>query len=531
MVVDAIHRVDRFAERDQKVLLGGHADGSPVHRFVGGVTLNHLGWAGVLGLRVAVFGKQGEDPDGRFLRDGMRRAGVEARLDLSGRASSFAQVYVDGEGGRAIYMARAATAEVTPEEIDTIHREVIEGAATVTTEISQLPLPVARRVLEIARESGARTVVDLDVPLEDAVPALGTREDFDAVLRLADVLKPSLVATRGLVRSDDPMEVARELAASLDGAAVLITTGSEGCVGFVEGTSLVSPGCRVTVSDTTGAGDAFLGGLLAGLHYGLGWEDAARLGNACGACCCEQLGAFPGEAEPTRRRVLELYGELGGRSFETAVAAPAGGERGALEHFLRVAALELEGFLGSVDRASLERAVGLVLEGEEKGARVHVTGVGKPEHLARYAAALLSSTGTPSTFLHATEAVHGSVGQLREGDLLIAISNSGETSELLSCVAGARGMGARIVAVCGKPDSALARAASVVIPAGVADEGGPLGLAPRTSHVAQTLALQALSVLLQDRKRLTPAEYHRRHPKGALGRRSSAAAREKGEDR
>jgi arabinose-5-phosphate isomerase len=531
MVVDAIHRVDRFAERDQKVLLGDHPDGSPVHRFVGGVTLNHLGWAGILGLRVAVFGKQGEDSDGRFLRDGMRRAGVDARLDLSGRASSFAQVYLDGEGGRAIYMARGATAEVTPEEVDTIHREVIERAATVTTEISQLPLPVARRVLEIARQAGARTVVDLDVPLEDAVPALGTREEFDAVLRLADVLKPSLIATRGLVSSEDPSEVARELAGSLDGAAVVITTGSEGCVGLVEGTTLASPGCRVEVADTTGAGDAFLGGLLAGLHYGLGWEDAARLGNACGGCCCEQVGAFPGEPESTRRRVIELYRQLGGTPFETAVPAPAELQGGALEHFLRVAARELDGFVGRLDRAALDRAVGLVLEGEEKGGRVHVTGVGKPEHLARYAAALLSSTGTVSTFLHATEAVHGSVGQLREGDVLIAISNSGETPELLACVEAARGMGARIIAVCGKADSPLARVASAVIPAGVTDEGGPLGLAPRTSHVAQTLALQALSVTLQDRKRLTPAEYHRRHPKGDLGRRSLAAASEEGQDR
>ena len=110
----------------------------------------------------------------------------------------------------------------------------------------------------------------------------------------------------------------------------------------------------------------------------------------------------------------------------------------ALEHFLSVAPAELGRVAERLDRAALERAVEVILAAEEKGARVHVTGIGKAEQVARYAAGLLSSTGTPATFLDGTGAVHGGVGQLRPEDVLVAISNSGETSELLRCGEGAR---------------------------------------------------------------------------------------------
>ena len=155
-----------------------------------------------------------------------------------------------------------------------------------------------------------------------------------------------------------------------------------------------------------------------------------------------------------------------------------------------------------------------------RGARVHVTGVGKPEHLARYAAALFSSTGTPAVFLHATEAVHGSAGQIMAGDVVIAISNSGNTAELLAAVAAARAMGAAIVAVTGDLDSPLARGADAALDAGVAREGGPLGLAPRASVAAELLVLAALAAGAERAVGLGRDEYHRRHPAGALGARS-----------
>ena len=521
MVVDEIHLAKRIVSADEKGLLRADPSGRVVQRQVGGVTLNHLGWARVLGLRTAIFGKQADDPNGRFLRAGMERLGIEQHLDLSGSASSFAQIYVDPDGARAIYMARGATGELTPDEIEKKHRHVIESAAIVTTEVSQVPLATARRVLELARAAGATTVVDLDVPLGDAVPALGSEADLFAVLGLADMLKPSLAALDGLVSPGSARARARELAERTGSKLVALTLGAAGSLLFREGEVAAAPAASVKVLDTTGAGDAFLGGLLAGLRHGLDLDSCARLGNACGAACCEQIGAFPDHPRDARRRVLELYAALGGGELPLR---PVGAERAdshqAVENFLEVATREVAAVAKRLDRTALAAAAELVLEAESAGARVHVTGVGKPEHVARYAASLLSSTGTPAFFLHGTEVTHGSVGQLRPGDVVIAVSNSGSTEELLRGIQALRNFGARVLAVTARRDSPLARAADLVLEAGVGAEGDSLGLAPRTSVLAQTLALAALSVQLQEAKGFTREDYARRHPAGELGRKS-----------
>jgi arabinose-5-phosphate isomerase len=522
MVVDAIRRAPRHAGVDEKVLLEARPGEPVVRRFVGGVLVNQLGWARILGLRVAIFGKQADDANGAFLRAGLERIGVEHYLDLSGSASSFADVYIDSAGGRSIYMARGATAELTVEEIEQLHRPLIESARVVSTEVSQVPLPVVRRVLELARAAGARTVLDLDVPLRDAVPALGSEEDLRAVLGLADLLKPSLAATAGLASGRDPVELAAELARRYGAEQVAVTLGEGGCILVVDGEALQVPAPKIEVRDSTGAGDAFLGGLLAGLRLELDWTDAARLANACGAACCERLGAFPDDPVACRARVLELYAEIGSDALELPeVDFSAAGRRDPVRGFLATATRELEDVARRLEPGTLDLAVALILQVEGLGGRVHVTGVGKPEHAARYAAALLASTGTPATFLHATEATHGSIGQLRAGDVLIAISNSGETRELLDAVEAARTLDARVIAVTGNPASALARASDLVLEARVGDEGGPLGLAPRASFLAEVLVLAALSVALQSERGLSRDDYRLRHPAGELGKKSS----------
>ena len=112
MVVDRLCSTPRLIGPDEKVLLQPDSQGRVVAQRVGGVMLNQLGWARLFGLRVGVFGTQADDADGRFLRRAMAELGIETSLDLSGGASSFAQVYVDPDGGRAIYMARGATGEL-----------------------------------------------------------------------------------------------------------------------------------------------------------------------------------------------------------------------------------------------------------------------------------------------------------------------------------------------------------------------------------------------------------------------------------
>jgi arabinose-5-phosphate isomerase len=182
-----------------------------------------------------------------------------------------------------------------------------------------------------------------------------------------------------------------------------------------------------------------------------------------------------------------------------------------------LALAELSALRGRIDPAAFDEAVALIRAAEAEGGRVHVTGIGKPEHVAHYAAALLSSTGTPATFLHGTEAVHGSAGQVVSGDVVIAISNSGETEELHRAVEVVRGLGAKLIAATGDLRSRLAQVADVVLDAGVAQEGGGLGLAPRTSVAAEILVLAALSAVLESKRGFTRAEYNARHPSGELG--------------
>ena len=200
---------------------------------------------------------------------------------------------------------------------------------------------------------------------------------------------------------------------------------------------------------------------------------------------------------------------------------PGASHEPAVERFLEVAQAELGGVASSLDPAALRAAADLVRAAGARGGRVQVTGIGKSEHVARYAAALLSSTGTPAAFLHGTEAVHGSVGQLGPADVAIAVSNSGQTPELLAAVEALAEFGTPLVAVTGDPGSELARCADCVLLARVEHEGGPLDLAPRASVLAQTLALQALSVALQAGLDFTREDYRRRHPAGALGRKSA----------
>ena len=189
----------------------------------------------------------------------------------------------------------------------------------------------------------------------------------------------------------------------------------------------------------------------------------------------------------------------------------------AVEEFLTSARNEFSAFAEKLDSECYEQAVNLIRESQAKGGRLHVTGIGKPGHVSGYVASLLSSTGNPCYFLHGTEAVHGSCGQLEAGDVVIAISNSGETGELKSTVLAVKDNGGKIIGVSGNPDSWLAHESDAFLYAGVGTEGGPLNRAPRNSILAETLTLQALSVALQAERGWTPQQYVRCHPGGKLG--------------
>ena len=189
----------------------------------------------------------------------------------------------------------------------------------------------------------------------------------------------------------------------------------------------------------------------------------------------------------------------------------------AVSNFFAAAETEFNAFLKARSPEEYEAAAQLILDSQAKGGRLHVTGIGKCSHVSTYAASLFSSTGNPAYYLHGTEAVHGSCGQLAAGDVVVAISNSGETAELKATVLAVQNNGCKVIGVTGDPGSWLARNSDLHLFAGVGEEGGPLNRAPRNSILAELLTLQALSVALQADCGQTPADYVRCHPGGKLG--------------
>lgn len=188
-----------------------------------------------------------------------------------------------------------------------------------------------------------------------------------------------------------------------------------------------------------------------------------------------------------------------------------------VQEFLDIEFEEARAFAEKIDMEALTEAKNLILEAEKEKNRVHITGIGKPGHVAGYIASLLSSTGTPTYELHGTEAVHGSSGQVLPGDVVIAISNSGETAELKATVETLKKNGAKIISVTGGKDSWLAKNGDVALIAKVAQEGDSMNKPPRSSILVEIVLLQCLSILLQNEKNLTPDKYVKWHPGGSLG--------------
>lgn len=153
-----------------------------------------------------------------------------------------------------------------------------------------------------------------------------------------------------------------------------------------------------------------------------------------------------------------------------------------------------------------------------------VTGVGKSGHVARKIAATFSSTGVPAAFLHAGDASHGDLGMISGYDVVLAISNSGETAELVALLPSLKRYGVKLLAIVGRANSTLAMAADVVLDASVEREACPLGLAPSASTAVQMALGDALAFAVMAEKGVTEAEFARCHPGGAIGKRLAAVA-------
>ena len=188
-------------------------------------------------------------------------------------------------------------------------------------------------------------------------------------------------------------------------------------------------------------------------------------------------------------------------------------ERG--RHVLEIEAKAILALIGRLDQ-HFERAVSLM---DLCQGRVVVTGMGKSGIIGRKIAATLASIGIPSAFLHPAEGIHGDLGMVSRGDVVVAISNSGETEELIKILPALKRLGVPLISLIGKLDSILAKNSDVVLDVSVEEEACPLDLAPTASTTAALALGDALAMALLERKGIKPEDFARYHPGGSLGRR------------
>ena len=188
-----------------------------------------------------------------------------------------------------------------------------------------------------------------------------------------------------------------------------------------------------------------------------------------------------------------------------------------LEQARQVLRMEAEAVLEQVERIDehFKAAVEMIMACP---GRTVITGMGKSGIIGRKMAATLASTGTPSFYLHPAEGIHGDLGMVTEGDVVIALSNSGETGEVLHILPSLRRIGAKLIAMVGNPNSTLAKNSDIVLNVGVTKEACPLGLAPTSSTTAALAYGDALALALLSKRKFTASQFAVFHPGGSLGR-------------
>jgi sugar/nucleoside kinase (ribokinase family) len=285
--VDYFAIVPRLLGPEEKI----NAERMEIH--AGGVTANNLTQVARLGASTGWLGLIGDDENGRIIQkafsdDGMDLSGIEI---VKGEHSSLTWIPVDSVGERCIYMFPNITGKISCYQVDNRFAPHIKKAKHFHTEASQLPIVPVKEGMRIAKEANVRVLFDLDVsPSFFAQSNLGTQEELTASLRLVDVLKPCKAAARELTGETDYERISDKLL-NLGPSLVAITMGADGCLIASRKQKVRVPAFRPDVVDTTGAGDAFMGGLSYALLQGWDQQRVGIFANACAALCCTKVGA------------------------------------------------------------------------------------------------------------------------------------------------------------------------------------------------------------------------------------------------
>eukprot|EP00462_Mataza_sp_D1_P021607 CAMPEP_0175128752 /NCGR_PEP_ID=MMETSP0087-20121206/5101_1 /TAXON_ID=136419 /ORGANISM="Unknown Unknown, Strain D1" /LENGTH=584 /DNA_ID=CAMNT_0016410845 /DNA_START=47 /DNA_END=1801 /DNA_ORIENTATION=+ len=511
---------------------------------VGGVTVNHLAWAKMLGVPTGLLALQGNDSSGKMIRKQMESMGLSTQFievdDSYTTAESYVMLQTDGE--RSIIMASGATSlidDVVGTRLSKNFSGVCESSI-FTTEISQVPLSGVITLLEAAKKCNNITVLDVDVTPTTAFEEakLGNVEELKRCIELSDVLKPSHIAAAELITiltgaapdaSLSLSEVTRMLLLASNAKLVALTSGAEGCViasisstGNVQ-TVCVPPFQIESVLDATGAGDAFLGGLISGLYYHLqrGTSipeleetqlfELAKVANAAGAACCRVLGGLP-DRSTSRSFVAELEGFA-----NTIISSQEPASETGLDSLSGsgspVAAASIQSDCNAVcfstsdiDTQQIAFAAQSLASAVSCGGRIFVTGVGKSGYVARRLAASLASISYHAHFVSASEWAHGDLGVLscssglQTKDAVVVFSHSGNTAECVQAVQLIKhrcqqeaSSEVSVVAVTSNCDSRLAQMSNHILLYSLPESSSePLGGVPTTSIVLQEVVSNAL---------------------------------------
>lgn len=504
-VMDLIVTTERFCNAGETVIGNGFSTAP------GGKGANQAVQAARLGAEVTMVGKVGNDDFGRNLIDSAKKSGVNTDYvfvtESAPTAVGNVQIQKKATGTEnRIIVAPGANFELTAEEVSFLEDKIQEFDMVILQH--EIPQSVNLKVAKYAKAKGVPVMLN-------PAPSTEVPKELISCLTYISPNEHEAEDISGVKpEGDEAINKAVSALHNMGVKNVLITLGKDGCV-LSDGSGIIeSPSIDIApVIDPTAAGDSFIGAFCTATAAGVSVEEALVFANFTAGITVSRMGAQT--SLPTFREVMSA---MKAKGFATESYNVIKDEKmDALKSFIDISRAEFEKYVESIDMESVKKAAEIIIAAKNNGNRLHITGIGKPAHIAGYAASLISSTGTPAYFLHGTEAVHGSCGQLSEGDIVICISNSGETAELKATAMAIKNNGCKIIAITGKPDSWLGKYGEVCLAAGVVQEGGALNRAPRASILAETYMLQCLSVVLQESAGITPAEYIKRHPGGSLG--------------
>ena len=582
-VVDIFHKVEALPTAGQKGYFQNPTQ--PISaKLIGGVTLNHLSWARLLGTPTSLLALQGDDENGILIRNKLKSfdIGINTINVSHDYCTSISHIFLDQNGERSIMMAPGSTSTINKETVNNLFLPHFQAGniALFSTEISQVPLSGVIAMLDLCTKFDIPSFIDIDVPPSIATTDanLGSMSELQECLDKVTMIKPTLEAAIELLGYGKDMnnklmesfgfeqlsKIADEMKRKYTECKMFaITNGKQGGIIFNDQHNInIETLSGIQQIDATGAGDAFFGGLIAGIyHYGMPEtpEELQKIGNIAkctGAACVEVLGALPKvfsdkgvRIKDSKERLLELNADLQDlmdvnpmpdKAADVAEDGDIVGEGVKVSSVMNSILLDCEALTKMFNKPGLDAQIELLVKSIHSADRLFVTGIGKSGIMAQRMAASLSSIGYGAEFVNGSDWIHGDIGKLRLLDggrnLVIAFSASGKTRELYEALAwvneaveqsmckdfisivGVFCVDEKDLKVVSESDTWMGEFCHDVVCLG-SDFKELMGCVPSRSVIIQEAFINAVMTLLNDKKPMeTMKAFKMNHPGGNIGK-------------